>query len=140
MPHPTGPACRAWRAAAILAGVALLAACGGGEEKASDPAAEDYARELPAGFEALPASARIDFPQNPRAECNAITTRIVFRSAFEWESFWQGNAPECPVPSAGAIDWNRDMLAFVTLGERKAAEDRVTLVGKRETADSLILM
>jgi hypothetical protein len=124
-----------------LAGVAVLAACGGGEEKAADPAAEDFERALPAGFTELPANAQIALPAAARPACGTVSTRIVFRSAFEWESFWRGNTPDCGVPGVPqSLDWTKEMLAFVALGERKNAEDRVNIVGRRESADSVVVL
>jgi hypothetical protein len=131
---------RLGRGVLALAGVAVLAACGGGKEKA-DPAAEDFERALPAGFEKLPAAAQVPFAAAPRPECGTVSTRIVFRGAFEWESFWRGNTPDCGVPGLPrSFDWAKEMAAFVALGERKNTEDRVSIVGRRESADSVVVL
>lgn len=119
----------------IMAALAVLAlaACGGGSAEEERP--------LPEGFTALADDARIAVPDQPEARCNAPSTRIVFRTLVEWQSFWEGGRLGCEAPALPAdLDFTREMVALAAMGRRDASEDRISIDGMRVSGDTTELL
>lgn len=138
MPHRTpAPPARSFRLPRLAAALALafLAACGGGGEgeKADEP-------PLPEGFTRLPEGAALPVAEASLPQCNAPSTRSVFRRAIEWEAFWvfreECTAP--PVPQG--IDFSKEMLVLAAMGKRTSPDEKIAIVGSAVRNDTTVVL
>lgn len=122
------------RAAGAVLALAVLAACGGGDERPATP--------LPAGVSALAADARIPMPPAQDPVCQPASIRKVFREASDWNGYWQYGLPErCPKPALPAgFDWSREHVVFVTMGRRDSAADSISVQGAGVVGDSMLIV
>jgi len=133
--HSTLRGCRTATAAAVLAAL-LLAGCKLPEKGPETP----DAGPLPPGTHALATAARLPVPP-VTAQCYSPPVRIVFHSAFEWESYWKGNNVLCTPPSAPrGVDFAREMLVYVSIGKRMSPQDSISIDGSGTRNDSLIVV
>lgn len=122
------------RATGAVLALALLAACGGDDEKPATP--------LPAGVTALAANARIPMPPAQDPACQPASIRKVFRESSDWNGYWQFSLPEhCPTPALPAgFDWTRENVVFVTMGRRDSAVDTIMVQGTGVVGDSMLVV
>lgn len=122
------------RAAGAVLALALLAACGGEDEKPATP--------LPAGVTALAADARIPMPPPQDPACQPASIRKVFRGSSDWNGYWQFGLPEhCPRPALPAgFDWARENVVFVTMGRRDSPADSIMVQGTGVVGDSMLVV
>jgi hypothetical protein len=122
-------------AAAALAAL-LFAGCKLPEKGPETP----DAGPLPPGTKALASTARLPVPPVD-AQCYSPPVRIVFHSAFEWESYWKGNNVLCAAPPTPAgVDFAREMLVYVSIGKRMVPQDSISIDGSGVRNDSLIVV
>ena len=123
------------RAAAVLAALLL----GGCKIPEKGPEAPD-AGPLPEGTRALAASAKLP-PPPVTAQCYSPPVRIVFHSAFEWTSYWEGNNVNCAAPPVPAgVDFTKEMLVYASIGKRMSPQDSISIDGSGVRNDSLIVV
>ncbi|HEV7586478.1 MAG TPA: hypothetical protein VGO40_00010, partial [Longimicrobium sp.] len=123
-------------AAAVALAAALLAGCKLPEKGPETP----DAGPLPPGTHALAAGARLPAPP-VTAQCYSPPVRIVFHSAFEWESYWQGNNALCTAPPVPpGIDFAKEMMVYVSIGKRMSPRDSISIDGSGVRNDSLIVV
>ena len=122
------------RAAGAVLALAMLAACGGDEERPATP--------LPAGVTAVAADARIPMPSPQDPACQPASIRKVFREASDWNGYWQFGLPEhCPKPALPAgFDWAREHVVFVTMGRRDSPVDSISVQGTGVVGDSMLIV
>ena len=127
------------RSVAGAALLAVLAACGGGEDGGEK---EDAGTPLPAGVTALAANARIPMPPAEDPACQPASIRKVFREKAEWDGYWTyGLAEHCPRPQLPAdFDFAREMAIFVTMGKRESPADTITVRGAGVVGDSVLIV
>ena len=113
----------------------VLAACGG-----SDGAKIPDAGPLPPGTKPLAREAILT-PPPAGGNCYASPVRQVIYSQVEWESFWRGNNPTCPVPPVPAgVDFSRDMLVYASMGKRMTPRDTISIDASGIRNDSVIVV
>ena len=63
--------------------------------------------------------------------------QVVARTAAEWQALWRQHAPDKPVP---AVDFAREMVVGVFLGERPTPGYRVDVSSLRVEGDALVVV
>lgn len=126
-----------------LAALAVLAACateaGDGGEGGEGAASADEA-PIPAGYDRLPESARIAVAPNAQGQCNAPSTRSVFRKQMEWNAFWS-SVEGCPVPPLpGDVDFAKEMVVLAAMGKRTSSEEKISIIGSGQRGDTLVVL
>jgi hypothetical protein len=133
--HSTLRQCRRAATAAALS-VLVLAGCKLPEKGPETP----DAGPLPPGTHALAAGARLPVPA-VTAQCYSSSVRIVFHSAFEWNSYWTGNNALCNAPPLPpGVDFAREMLVYASIGKRMSPRDSLSIDGSGIRNDSLIVV
>lgn len=136
MPRPA----QAFRSLCAVFALSALAACAteAGERSGGDGGAGEAA--LPAGYDRLPEGARVPIAPSAQGQCNAPSTRSVFRSQEEWEGFWSAveGCPARPLPAD--VDFGREMVVLAAMGKRTSAEERVSIVGTGQRGDTLVVL
>jgi hypothetical protein len=128
--------CRRRVAVAIALAAVALAGCKLPEKgpETPDPG------PLPPGTRALAAGARLPAPAVTE-KCYSSSVRIVFHSAFEWDSYWTGNNALCSAPPLPpGVDFSREMLAYASIGKRMSPRDSLSIDGSGIRNDSLIVV
>lgn len=130
-----------FRRAAAVAALALLAACateagdGGG-----DGAASAGEKAVPEGYDALPERALIAVTPSAQGQCNAPSTRTVFRKLMEWEAFWTA-VEGCPVrPIPADVDWEKEMVVLASMGKRTSSQEGISIIGSGQRGDTLVVL
>ncbi len=116
--------------AALLATAALSAGCA--EEKA-DPKAppETQGEELALGR---------SYPAQSSGGIRKPVKTVV-RDAASLESLWKrANAHMTPLPKAPTLDFEKQMLALVSLGDKPTGGWSVEIVGARAVGDTTLIM
>jgi hypothetical protein len=129
-----------FRRAAAVAALALLAACATETGDADGDSASAKQAAVPEGYDALPERALIPVAPSAQGQCNAPSTRSVFRKMTEWEQFWTAVEGCTARPLPADVDWNKEMVVLAAMGKRTSSQEGISIIGSGQRGDTLVVL